>query len=116
MTRRSRWLWLGLIAILLLPLGGWLASQHVLAWAFALLTYQLPGKLSVDSLHGSLLGSIELGGLRYQAPELDFELQQASLDWRPLAHASHLGAAPSTRVLSSYRAGRGSGRHSVFFG
>lgn len=43
------------------------------------------GRLSVQGAQGSLYGPLQIAELRYTSPELDLELTELALDWKPQA-------------------------------
>lgn len=84
---------LSILLIILLGLGGsvWylLNSQWGLDLTYNLVRHTLPGKLSIQSLQGTILGPITAKGIRYHSTEVQLTLDQIQLDWQPVSLLSN---------------------------
>ena len=72
-------------AVLLISLGSmWfvLNTQWGLERAYELVRHSVPGKLSVHTLQGKLLGPISFSNISYINDEIDVKLEQLELDWK----------------------------------
>lgn len=76
-----------LSALLVLFLLLVLTTQWGLQQAFNVLASRVPGKLTVQSLEGDLLGPVALTGLQYQDDYLDITVTRLDIDWHLLAMA-----------------------------
>ena len=80
---------LSILLVILLGLGGsvWylLNSQWGLDLTYNLVRHTLPGKLSIQSLQGKLLGPITAHGIRYESNEFKLVVDEMQLDWRPVS-------------------------------
>jgi len=76
-----------LVALLLLVSGSWfvLNTQWGLERTYELVQHSIPGKLSIQSLQGKLVGPIKLTGVNYINDEININLDRLELDWRPIS-------------------------------
>lgn len=81
MTRRRKYLLLLIPVSLVLLLWLMLASNWGLSLGLRIASALIPGELSVSDNHGSLLGPMQLRGLRYHNDQLTLSIQQLDLDW-----------------------------------
>lgn len=84
--KRRRLFWLLPAATLLLASGlvsFTITTETGLGWAWLLAAKALPGQLEVRHLGGSLVGPIEVTGLRFRDAGTEVSLARGSLDWRP---------------------------------
>jgi translocation and assembly module TamB len=74
-----------LLALLISISGMWfvLNTQWGLERFYALVQHSIPGKISVQTLHGKVVGPIKLTGLNYKNNEIDVSLDMLELDWQP---------------------------------
>jgi translocation and assembly module TamB len=88
MTRRRKLVLLAIPLSLVLVLVVLLYSGWGLALSLRIAAAVLPGQLSIDDQQGSLLGPVQLQGLRYRDDQVGVSIQQLDLDWRLLALVS----------------------------
>ncbi len=75
------------------------STTQGLRWLIAGADRIMPGELGVDSVSGSLLGPLDLKGVRYADASVEVQLDSLGLDWRPTAlfgarvHIAYLRAA-----------------------
>ena len=83
MTRRRKYLLLLVpVAMLVVLLWAMLASNWGLAVGLRIAASVIPGELSVSENHGSLLGRMQLQGLRYHNADVTVFIQQVDLSLR----------------------------------
>ena len=83
MTRRRKYLLLLVpVAMLVVLLWAMLASNWGLAVGLRIAASVIPGELSVSENHGSLLGRMQLQGLRYHNADVTVSIQQVDLSLR----------------------------------
>ena len=88
-----------LLSALLLLLAVAASTTQGLRWLIAGADWILPAELGVDSVSGSLLGPLDLEGVRYSDASAQLQIDSITLDWRPLAlfsarvHVVYLRAA-----------------------
>lgn len=85
---RRRALWLLAVPMLALMLGaaasGWLlGSEAGLRWAWQRLAPLLDGQLSIEALHGRLLGPLRLEGVRWAHAGQSAAVARLDVDWQP---------------------------------
>jgi len=76
---------LTIIGLLLVVIGLviWLAgTESGLRWAFSHARTYLPGKLSVTSIQGRLIGSITLNGVTYEQSDTQINAEQIIIKWQ----------------------------------
>ena len=59
-----------------------LNTQWGLDRAYDLVTQSVPGKLSIQSLRGTLRGPIRLFGISYTDDDIDIKLERLKVDWQ----------------------------------
>ena len=77
-----------LVAILLIFAGGsWfvLNSQWGLQRTYELVRHSLPGKLTIHSLQGKLLGPVKLSDITYVDSGINLQLDRLELDWHAMS-------------------------------
>ncbi|MFA5983747.1 MAG: translocation/assembly module TamB domain-containing protein [Methylococcaceae bacterium] len=53
-------------------------------WLILSLTHSLPLSLSIDQVHGTLLGDLRLNGINYQNPTQKLSVNSLTLSWQPV--------------------------------
>ncbi|MDH5258548.1 MAG: hypothetical protein OEX07_11090, partial [Gammaproteobacteria bacterium] len=80
-------LWLIIIgfvlSVMILPTYTLLYTEQGLNWIVQLVSQNIPGKLSINSVKGSFDSGIEIDQLRYQDKDVDIEISHGSFKWRP---------------------------------
>ena len=77
---------LGLLALILTAVVGlsWASrSEAVLRWALTWAARELPGKLDIEGVHGSLSEPVSVDRLRYTDDALTIEAHHVTLSWSP---------------------------------
>ncbi|MGB5438575.1 MAG: hypothetical protein WBN90_02850, partial [Gammaproteobacteria bacterium] len=80
----KKFLVIPLFALLLL-LAVAASTTQGLRWLIAGADWILPAELGVDSVSGSLLGPLDLEGVRYSDASVQLQIDSIMLDWRPMA-------------------------------
>ncbi len=62
-----------------------LGTEQALRWGARQAEYLSGGRLAVGAVHGSLYGPLRIESLSLQTDERRFEVEEAALDWTPLA-------------------------------
>lgn len=72
------------LMIALLLFGALLASSESgLRWTYRLAVQFTPGQLSIDEMHGRLLGPLRLGGIHYTRGDTRIDIGRLELEWAP---------------------------------
>ncbi|MEO8626523.1 MAG: translocation/assembly module TamB domain-containing protein [Betaproteobacteria bacterium] len=72
-------------------------SETVLRWAIEQAAKRMPGKLTVDGIHGSITEPIAIDSIQYKNDDITVDARQVSLDWS--AASSLLGQRITIRQL-----------------
>ena len=82
-------LWIVTLLLLLLvgatgaTLTVFLTTEQGLQWVSAQLVPMIPGKLSYDSIHGRLMGTVSIRKLRYELDDGTYSLDKVAIDLQP---------------------------------
>jgi len=88
MKQWLRWFALGasICALSVMAALAWLAgTESGLRWVLARAAPMLSGELTVDDIHGRLIGPLTAEHLRFRAPAADVRIARLELDWSPIA-------------------------------
>jgi len=76
-----------LILLLLIPVSGLIyitSTTHGLRWVLSVAGDALPGKLSIETISGRLIGPLRLSNVMYIDDEQTVAVDSLSMDWNPL--------------------------------
>ncbi len=84
MKRRIALVSLSVLLLLITGLAGGLAwlglSEAGLQWSYRQLQREIPAEFSVTGLKGRLLGRVQISGLEYRSPQIEYEVDEIELD------------------------------------
>ncbi len=73
------------IAIAFVGAVGFVSStEKGFKWLFVYATRFIAGDLSAETIHGRLIGPMEIGNLRYKTADTTITLDRLAMDWRPM--------------------------------
>jgi translocation and assembly module TamB len=87
-----------LVMLFAVAAGFLLATERGLHWALAGAARVLPGKLTVETASGRIIGPLEVAGLQYETDEASVSLDAFIFDWKPRALLS--GRLRTTEVTA----------------
>lgn len=72
-----------LLLVLLLLAGFLTSSEYGLQWTYRLAVKFVPGQLSIEEMHGRLLGPLRLRGIHYTRGDTRVDIGHLELEWLP---------------------------------